>query len=375
MATATPATYNFNPSMFTNNPEALNPVYTTSATTSNQQLGMLQDALAYLQANPNTPNASYLTNELNQQIQEQQNISNYDQAVAGQTTTGTNLSNLDTDLTNLQGMNNTGPTTTYANDPALQTYIQQLQSQGITPSSFSGSSNALADQTALQAMLEGLQSNYGTNLNTANTAVQNGLAPVLNNISLMSPNYQAEMQGVNQYYYGGNGQPGEVSQALQPVLSNLSQQNYNLKNNINSQMTAAGDFSSGVRQRALADQNAQAVGQAASDVASANSQATGQINQLNQQNQQAQAAQQNEIAGLQQQGIAGVLSPSTSSALQASTQNNQQNMQSGLTGAESTIANLSNQNNTLESVLGAAGSGLGTIGSGGMSSLFFGPQV
>lgn len=357
---STSASTAFDPSFF-NDYSQFAPSYTADAGQSNAQLQKLQDALAYVNANPGLPNKDYLLGELNKDIQAQQAVSQYDtqtggsqaynQAVSQQQAAKNQLDQYKTILTALgQGKAITpdmtvglpaGAPTGQVSDYLLNFYKSWAQNASDAYDANSKIVNAGVGSSA--------------NLNSAQ-------AGLLNNFTLPGQDWATAEQKLTDYYKAPGGQ---IDQSTRAAEDNIYQMQYNLKNGINEKAAQLGVSSSGSRQKALGNVSGQATQAAVGARQNADTAAQQQIDAFKQSAQQQQQQQQLAESNIKAGGAANIFGTDTQKQINAYDTNTAGQANQAEQGAQTQLQQqqASDQmwNNIFGTVGGAAAKGAGLI--------------
>lgn len=330
---------NFDPSVLTD-PSKISPLYSADSGQAGDRLTLLQQAMAYVKANPNTANADYLTKEIQADIQAEQGVTGYDQGQSNITDLSTRLAQSNKDLSRY-------------GDPT-NGYNLWLHESG-TPATLGAYSkySSFMDQTKKDI------GDLTNGLSTANSDFTKSGANLVQNFRLPQPNIASALTSLQDYYH--NPQTGQVALSTQPAINDIYQRNFNFKNNINAQAAAQGASQSGMRKKALDTSNSNAI-QAATQVKdSAENQAAQGI-----QNFKTQTANETTQAKtledqIKNGGASNLFSGTTQNAITAFNDNASAQNQNAMLSSEQQLAQQQANDSFWNQTLGVGGRALGTF--------------
>ena len=321
----------------------------------------------------------YILSQLTPDIQEEQNLLNYNTSQQSFNQLGQQLNTINSDLSQASNGDPNGYDT--SDWGFIQTYTPQLEQMYQTDAGLRAS---IQDRFGISnlSQLDAYLKNPNSTLNNpafsrgqltqaiqlaqqqtegqyqqAQLAQNTAKGSVLSGFVLPGQDYSNQENKVANYYNDPNG--GQVALATQGADQDLYQMAYNLKNQINQQANFAGVNNSGERQKAIGDANSKAVQQSTMLFNDANNQATQAINANKQANQNTQANQQNLVNQVKSGTINDLFNTATQGNIGAYNTNLNTQNQTSTQNAEKNIAQEQANSSLWNNIFNTGGQGLG----------------
>lgn len=331
----------FDPNTFYSNPQEFAPQYTADPTQAASHLQELQDAKAYLIANPNTPYADHYLQELDKDIAAQTSVVGNLQATQNAPDVGKATDDFNKAQKDLRKARREvgGNLNAVGNIQRVQRKYEKLKE---------------AKDALVEA--ETQKGQYDENLNKSR-------ADLISNFHLPGVNVQEGEDKLRDYLY--NPQTGAVQSAVARGIGSIHQMAYNLRKGVNQNLALAGLSSSGVRQRQQQNISGDALGQAVGVKQNAENQAAGRLKSYEEQMAEADRKRQDLENSLKTGSADDLYSQSTQDRIAATNRDIQAQRDKALNETRTDI-NTQQQsdeeaNKIWGGVLGAAGTIAGAI--------------
>lgn len=350
-----------NPSSFFSNANNLSPDYTNDPNASAQHTADMQAALAWAQANPNQPEAAYYASTLQQSLGEQQNITNYLSAqtqVQNANQYQSYISGIVNKLANANGQNNLDA----GEWGALSNLFRQSGGAWTTWADAIDQANSSGNTTALGGLASNLNTNLSSinglvssQVNAAQTNFANLQNQVQQGLTFAQPDYANQTQQLNNYW------DQTRQNIVQPQQQDIYQTAYNIKNNIAEQMNANNQLNSGAEIKAKGGVNANAIQKDTTLQNAYNTQKQSSLAGLSDAQQQQRNQYQDTISGLQGNDLGRLLAGSANTAQNAYNTNTAAINQTNLNNAETQFQNKQTSDQQTNNIFNTVGNLAGTV--------------
>lgn len=378
---ATPTT--FDPNMLTD-PSLISPLYSSDSGQASDRLKLLQDALAYVQANPSLSNYDYLMSELQGDIAAEQGVAGYDTAQAGVDTASNDYNNLSRVISAIQGgqggnlnkvttgdWNNLSQQFLANGDPTvdISSIFGWPKGTAVYPASHAiqliqqtnpGKLYMVGDALNSSGALDSLGTTFANKLSAANSGFTKAGTGLVDAFRLPSPDLNAARDALMSYYH--DPKTGQIALSTQPAIDDIYQKDYRLRNDINTKAAALGATSSGMRKKALDTANGEAVNQAVQVKSNAENEAAQNIAGFDANAQKQKLAAQNLTNQIKSGGASNIFSDASKNAILNYGSNASAAEQGYLTDAEQKIQQQQADDSFWGQLAGGFGDALGKFG-------------